>query len=147
MSMSVPGNSCRTTRCCVSSPTTGCTIRLPGECVYYSASNLIGPSINTGDTFNNVVNKLTNYISSGSFTANSVIPFISADFEVDGVTIIDTNLNGRTYELFLNDLNRFIYNEIGNQEWDYITGGGFTILLPGFDANTNNYHLYLFPKT
>ncbi len=79
--------------------------------------------------------------------SNSVIPFISADFDPDGITVTDATLNGRTFELFLNDLNRFIYNEVGNQEWDYVVGGGFQILLPGFDANTIDYHLYLFPKT
>jgi hypothetical protein len=197
MSMSVPGNSCRTTKCCVSSTSTGCTIKVYGECVYYSGTNLSGPSINTGDTFNTVVTKLTNYISSGpgtvtsvgatitagaisiagspittagtlaftytgnssqyvrgdgslatiQATSNSIIPYISADFDIDGITVTDASLNGRTFELFLNDLNRFIYNEVGNQEWDYVVGGGFQILLPGFDANTFDYHLYLFPKT
>lgn len=77
----------------------------------------------------------------------AIIPIFSADFDPDGVTVTDVSLNGRTYEIFLNDLNRFIYNEIGNQEWDYVTGGGFEILIPGFDANTNDYHLYIYPKT
>jgi hypothetical protein len=77
----------------------------------------------------------------------SVIPFTSANFDPDGITVTDASLNGRTFELFLNDLNRFIYNEVGNQEWDYVIGGGFQILIPGFDASTIDYHLYLFPKT
>lgn len=73
----------------------------------------------------------------------AITPFVSADFEPDGTTVIDTSLNGRTYELFFNDLNRFLAQ---GTEWDYVIGGGYQILIPGFDANTNNYNLYLFFK-
>ena len=86
---------------------------------------------------------INNTPSIGSF----LIPIVSLDFEVNGTTYVDSNLNGVTYELFFNDLNRFLYNEPGNQEWDYIPGGGFDILLPGFDANSNDYHIYLIPKS
>lgn len=77
----------------------------------------------------------------------SVIPVVSADFDPDGITYTDTSLNNRTYEIFLNEMGRFIYNEVGNQEWDYVVGGGFQVLIPGFDANSNTYHLYIHPKT
>lgn len=74
MSMSVPGNSCRP---CRSIPVTpGCTIRLPGECVYYSGAPISGPGINTGDIFNIVVNKL----------ANNIPPPVSVE-AVNGVSI------------------------------------------------------------
>lgn len=76
-----------------------------------------------------------------------ILPILSSDFEPDGVTYINQSLDGKTYELFFNDLNRFLYNEVGNQEWNYIPGGGFEILMPGVDANSNDYHIYLLTKT
>lgn len=73
----------------------------------------------------------------------------SADFEPDGVTYINTDLVNNTFLLFWNDVPRFIYNasEAPAQiEWQYRVGGGFEILMPGFDASANDYHLYLFLK-
>lgn len=77
---------------------------------------------------------------------SSVIPVTSNDFNIDGVTYSNSLLNGKHFEIFSNDLNRFLYNEVGNQEWNYISGGGFEILLPGFDASSTDYHLYIIPK-
>lgn len=73
----------------------------------------------------------------------SIISYISSDFDVDGTTVHEPDLVGKAYEIFLNEINRFIYN---GSEWDYVSGGGFEVLLPGFDASSNDYHLYLFIK-
>lgn len=73
----------------------------------------------------------------------------SADFEADGVTYINTDLVANKFLLFWNDLPRFIYNSDQNPgqiEWQYLAGGGFEILVPGFDASTTDYHLCLFLK-
>lgn len=73
----------------------------------------------------------------------------SSDFEPDGITYINTDLVNNTFLLFWNDLPRFIYNATEaplQTEWQYQVGGGFQILIQGFDANTNDYHLYLFLK-
>lgn len=145
MSMSVPGNSCRP--CRSTSNSSGCLTRLAGECVYYSGSNISGPNINQGDTLNTLTVKIINYINSQIAFPPSIIPITSDDFESDGVTVSRSDLSGVQFEIFLNDLNRFVYNEVGNQEWDYVVGGGFKILLPGFDATTSDYHLYVFPKS
>lgn len=146
MPMSVPGNSCRPSRCSIP-PTQGCVVRVPGECSYYSGSSISGPGINVGDTLNTLVIKLVNYINNSVSFPPSIIPITSDDFEADGVTCNLPSMLGVNFEIFLNDLPRFLYNEVGNQEWDYVSGGGFEILFPGFDANTSDYHLYLFPKT
>lgn len=74
MSMSVPGNSCRSCRSNTTT-TSGCQFRLPGECVYYSGSNILGPGINTGDNLNVVINKLAE--NSGGGTVTSVAATIS----------------------------------------------------------------------
>lgn len=60
---------------------------LPGTCVYYSGSNISGPDIYTGDTFNVVVNKLTTYISSGPGTVTSVAMTVPPAFSVTGSPI------------------------------------------------------------
>jgi len=65
-----------------------------------------------------------------------------ATFEPDGTTLLHGSLSN-SLSIFWNDINRYIYEEDG--EWQYVTGG-FQILLPGFDANTNNYHLEIVIK-
>jgi hypothetical protein len=75
-----------------------------------------------------------------------VIPITSQDFNIDGNTYTNPLLVNKTYEIFYNDLNRYLYNEPGNKEWDYLPTGGFKILLPGFNANSYSYYLYLIPK-
>jgi hypothetical protein len=70
----------------------------------------------------------------------------SSDFEADGVTYIDTNLVNNKLSIFWNDINRFIYSadeEPSQIEFEYLVGGGFRILIPGFDANTNSYHFFI----
>lgn len=81
MSTSVPGNSCK------SKITTGCIVKLPGECVYYSGSNLTGPGVYTGDNLNIVVNKLNNYIQTGLGTVTSVGLSMPSAFSVSGSPI------------------------------------------------------------
>jgi hypothetical protein len=74
------------------------------------------------------------------------LPLTSADFESDGVTYINTNLAGNKFGIFWNDLGRYIYDVEWNPtqiEWEYQSGGGFKILIPGFDASTNSYFLSL----
>jgi hypothetical protein len=86
--MSVPGNSCRTnTRCWAPSTGAGCLMTLAGTCVYYSGSNLSGPGINTGDTFNVVINKLEQYITEGPGTVTSVAMTVPPAFSVTGSPI------------------------------------------------------------
>lgn len=143
MGSSIPGNSCRTnTRCCAPTTGAGCMLTLPGTCVYYSGTHITLPGINTGDNLNIVVNKLVQYIDA-QVSGATVVPVISADFDLDGVTYSSPALAGVEFELFWNDINRFIFN---TTEWDYVPTGGFEILIPGFDASTTDYHFYLFPR-
>jgi hypothetical protein len=89
----------------------------------------------------------TNGISASWFSPCLFIT--SNDFESDGVTYLNVSLVRNKYLLFWNDLPRFIYSEDQNPsqiEWEYETSGGFKILMPGFDANSNNYYLCLFLK-
>jgi hypothetical protein len=70
MSTSVPGNSCRTSRGCFP-PNSQCLIKLSGECVYYSGTTILGPAIYPKDNLNIVVNKLVQYIQSGTGTVSA----------------------------------------------------------------------------
>lgn len=80
------------------------------------------------------------------FWFTTILPIESVDFELDGRTYINAALNGLTYEILYNDINRFIYQKESPKEWNYITGGGFEVLLDGFNANDFNVHLYIFLK-
>lgn len=73
----------------------------------------------------------------------SNISIQSANFQPDGVTYKNVLLVPDNVSVFWNDIPRFIYQDQG--EWQYVTGG-IKILIPGFNANTANYHLELFIK-
>lgn len=68
----------------------------------------------------------------------------SADFEPDGVTVINTAWASNKLSIWLDAAGRFIYEDLG--EWQPVAGGGFMILIPGFDANSFSYHLEVFLK-
>ena len=76
--------------------------------------------------------------SSVTVVNDTVFPFFvtSADFEVDGVTLIDTRLEGNTVTLYPNNFN-------GNwliQDTDFtISGDTLTVTNPAFNANSFNY--------
>lgn len=50
-------------------------------------------------------------------------------------------LNNDSLQIFWNDLGRFL---VEGTEWQELTGGGFVILIPGFDATANSYQLTLY---
>jgi hypothetical protein len=52
-----------------------------------------------------------------------------------------TTLAGLELAVFLSDLQRYLYKDEG--EWTDLPGGGIRILLAGFDAVHNNYHVYV----
>jgi len=68
-----------------------------------------------------------------------LIPVVSADF-VSATIYNDPRLVGRTYEIFWNELSRFL-----NVNTEFApTASGVQILLDGFDATANEYHLYIY---
>jgi len=66
------------------------------------------------------------------------IDYGSADFEVDGVTVVDPRLAHNTYDLFLNQISRNLLPS----EFTVNPSGGYTILLEDFNAALNDYQLY-----
>lgn len=92
------------------------------------------------------------FLTTNGASASWVSPLIfidSSDFEPDGVTYINTNLATHKFGLFWNDINRFIYSteeDASQEEFQYLPGGGFEIVIPGFDANAANYHFFILLK-
>jgi hypothetical protein len=81
----------------------------------------------------------TVYSSTGSITPGPMA-VTSLDFSTSTQCPIPS-LNGMALSIFWNDLNRYL---IPGTEWSPLAGGGFTVLIPGFDASTTNYSFYLF---
>jgi hypothetical protein len=69
-------------------------------------------------------------ITSANFTSATECPLPDLEFS--------------KFSLYYSDLANFIYEDIN--QWMYLTGGGFEVLIPGFDANANNVHFELFIK-
>lgn len=71
-----------------------------------------------------------------------IINVKSVDF-ANPTDYLNTDLSGKTFEVFSNDIPKFL--EFG-VNWEYIDTGGFRILLPNFDATLNNYNIYVLLK-
>jgi hypothetical protein len=88
------------------------------------------------------------FLTNNGTTANWADPHItitSADFQSDGVTYLNSDI-GVNYHvsIYSPDIPNFIY--VSKGDWQYVSGG-FKILLPWFNANTNpNLILELFFK-
>lgn len=79
--------------------------------------------------------------SSGSSNQANIIPMVSANFSNTTDCPIPA-LNGNKIRVFYDELNRFLEQDKG--EWQDLVGGGFRILIPGFDSTQDNYHFYVF---
>ena len=70
-----------------------------------------------------------------------VVPLTSADF-VNATDCALTSLAGKSIIVFMNETSRFLLKDAG--EWSDLAGGGFRVLLTGFDSTTQNYHFYVY---
>lgn len=104
------------------------------------ASNIILGGIRVGTGLH--INASTGVLSTTDASTFSPLSITQVDFQVDGKTYLNSDINGNI-SIFWNDVNRFIYES--NSEWRFVAGG-IQILMPGFDATTNNYNLEIFIK-
>lgn len=74
-----------------------------------------------------------------AFINGSTFKFTSADF-VNATDCPAPALNGLGLAIFFNENQIFLNAGIG---FSYLPGGGFRILIPGFDAMSNNYTFYV----
>lgn len=85
-------------------------------------------------------------------TGGSIAPIVSGTSGIDWIRILSgdfanatdyelASLSGKVFRLQANWLgSRYLEPET---EWEYLLGGGFRILLSGFDATVNDYEIYL----
>jgi len=56
-----------------------------------------------------------------------------------------TTLAGQNIAIFYNENQRFIEKDaVGGPEWSDLAGGGFRVLIPGFDKSAANFHFYVY---
>jgi len=113
-----------------------------GGALYYSWNSVTGiftllgtsPEAQVGESFRIMVDAG----GSGTAAATSALPFVvtSADFEVDGVTLLDSRILGNIVYLQVNNTpNPFLF---APTDFIYVVGG-IQIILVGFNANTFSY--------
>lgn len=75
--------------------------------------------------------------------SNDIYPFMikSSALESDGVSYVNSNILGDRLALFINEYGQQWY-EADAFTFVY-TATGFTITLPGFDGNANDYHIMI----
>lgn len=83
----------------------------------------------------------------GGGNGSVVVKLTSANFIVPsgGSRATDcplTTLAGKSIAVFWNENSRFIEQDMG--EWTDLPGGGFSVIIPGFDASAANFHFYAF---
>ncbi len=78
-----------------------------------------------------------------SNTGTAFFPFTSLNFINPGsgrfTDCPSAALNGLTYSIFFNENGRFL----DESEFSILIGGGFSILIPNFDASQADYHFYV----
>lgn len=67
---------------------------------------------------------------------DTIITITSSDFELDGVTYINTTLAYHSYTVRLENIGGVLWESGVN--YTPILSGGFTVIEPGFDANTQD---------
>lgn len=75
----------------------------------------------------------------GAGSATLVERLTSADFE-NATDCPITSMAGANIAVFFNENNRFLNKDQG--EWADLPGGGFRVLLPGFNSASATYHFY-----
>lgn len=115
----------------------------PFGATYYSWNNVTGiftllgdtPEATEGESFRIMVDAGG---SGGAIAPTAVFPFIvvSADFEPDGVTLLDARIPGNSIYLLANNTPNPMLT--APTDFTYVSGG-IEIILPGFDASTFNY--------
>lgn len=78
--------------------------------------------------------------SGGSGNGFSMRTAVSSNFST-AVNCPLPSLNNDSLQIFWNDLGRFL---VEGTEWQNLSGGGFRILVPGFDATANSYTLTVY---
>lgn len=76
----------------------------------------------------------------GGGNGSTTVQLTSADF-TNATDCPLTTLAGKNIAVFFNENQKYIEKDAG--EWADLAGGGFRVLIPGFDSTTANYHFYV----
>lgn len=119
-----------------------CALKNGSQYILPIASSTIlgGIRVGTGLTINSSTGVLS---TTNPDPGNLHISITQNDFESDGVTYLNPLIEDDNVSIFVSQLPNFLYKEDG--AWEYVSGG-FRMLVPWFDANSNNYNLELFFK-
>lgn len=79
----------------------------------------------------------------GGGTGSFVIEVTSANFS-NSTDCPLTTLAGKNIAVFYNEIGRFLEKDSG--EWTDLAGGGFRVLIAGFDSTQATFHFVVFVK-
>lgn len=116
------------------------------DCVQKSMDKELDLVLNAGTTANRRLLTFTQKVAqTGTFVAPPA-PFLfqspihSIDFAGDPTHYENPALKNLEYDIFLNDASVYLDEGV---EWQKLVDGGFQILIPGFDASTKEYTIYI----
>lgn len=92
---------------------------------------------------NSILNQIVLFIDAGGGTGgsgSSMVRITSANF-ANATDCPLTALNGSNLAIFFNENQKYIEQDLG--EWSPLVGGGFKVLIPGFNSANDNYHFYV----
>lgn len=97
---------------------------------------------------NSILQRLANLAdaaSGGVGTGSFVVEVTQADFS-NATDCPLIALNGKTFALFYDESSRHLHQDAA--EWSYLAGGGFKILMDGFDATAvgASFHFVIYVK-
>lgn len=87
-----------------------------------------------------IVQQIDNVIGGGPISEANCLSVTQANFTTTKDCPL-TALNGFSLAIFMQDVGNFL---VKGRDWQDYPGGGFTMLIPGFDATANNYQFYVY---
>jgi hypothetical protein len=76
--------------------------------------------------------------------SSNIMPITSANF-INATQCPIPAMDGIPIRIYWDEGAKFL--ETDNADWQVYPGGGFTVLIPGFDSTKGNYHFYVFKST
>lgn len=90
----------------------------------------------------NILRRIIAWIQSGGTTGPVTAPSLYAVTSVNFTSAVNcpiTALSGQNIQVFWNEAQRYL---LKGTEWSDLAGGGFTILISGFNKADATYHFY-----
>jgi hypothetical protein len=85
---------------------------------------------------------LCDVTSGGNGGTQSILAQVTSANFINATDCPLTTFAGKNIAVFFNENNKFIEKDAS--EWDDLPGGGFKVLIPGFDSSAANFHFYVY---